>query len=67
MQNLLLPSTNADSNKYLFLISLLPGLVLAGVIHGGGEGRKWVGGVEGWGKIGEVVIFDLCHGNFPFN
>lgn len=33
----------------------------------GRRGRKWVGGVEGWGKIGEVVIFDLCHGNFPFN
>lgn len=23
--------------------------------------------MEEWGKIGEVVIFDLCHGNFPFN
>lgn len=50
MQNLLLPSTNADSNKYLFLICLLPGLVLAGVIHGGEE-RKEVG--RGSGGVGK--------------
>lgn len=39
-----------------------------------GEERKEVGregdGTGEWGKIQkihEVVMFDLCHGNFPFN
>lgn len=43
MQNMSLPSTNADSNKYIFLICLLPGLVLAGVIHGEGEEGSGLG------------------------